>query len=755
MKKAVYVAMILTIATLMVFSPALARMARPGGGGSGTFSPRGRGGAGGANSSGKLSLGYATDAGPAGPRVDTDYALVQLQGDPLSAYTKTKPSQGKKIDFNSNDVKSYRALLAATRNDFRSWLRIHAFRAVVTGQYDIALNAVSVKLNGVSLQTIASAPMVQHVEYEGIYYPTSTDPDLSLIHAMDAWALNGGPANAGEGVKVAIVDTGIDIQHPCFSDAGYPTQTQYGDHNFTNNKVIAARVFNNKAISRGYTAEAIQDHGTHVAGTVACNYDTPATVSGVTIPYNISGVAPRALLGNYNVFPGDVLNARSEDILNALEAAYSDGFDIANMSLSGNASGVQDLLTIAVDNLDAANMVVAVAAGNSGPGHYTIESPGSAARALTAGASTVPHFVGAPVTVNGNTYGAASGDFATVGSDLTAPLGVVTGSGTNGLDTACSALSVDLTGEIALVTRGACTFSTKIRNAQTAGAVAVLVANNVFGDPTAMGSDGTPNQPTIPAYMVSRTDGGALAGFDGASTTISASLAYFLTSNADIMAGFSAQGPTDVDYRVKPDVVAPGVNVLSSIPISFCNGSPCFAFFQGTSMATPHLAGSAAIVRWLHSDWSAAEIRSAIVNTADQGVLLQASTGTPETDVNVIGSGRENLLSAANAVVALDPVSVSFGAVPSGSGQSSSYTVTLTNLGSSAMTFDVAVGAGDASVSYSVSPASLTLAAGASGTVTVSMSAVQGAAGGDHQAWLTVSVGGTEVAHAAVYTFIK
>lgn len=136
-----------------------------------------------------------------------------------------------------------------------------------------------------------------------------------------------------------------------------------------------------------------------MAGTVACNYGTP--VSGLPVPHPISGVAPRALLGNYNIFPADVENARSEDILNALDAAYMDGFDVANMSLGGGAHGIQDLLTIAVDNLDQANMVSAVAAGNSGPGHYTVESPGSAARALTAGAATVGHIVASPITVAG------------------------------------------------------------------------------------------------------------------------------------------------------------------------------------------------------------------------------------------------------------------------------------------------------------------------------------------------------------------
>src|SRR5262249_53988495 len=176
-----------------------------------------------------------------------------------------------------------------------------------------------------------------------------------------------------------------------------------------------------------------------------------------------------------------------------------------------------------------------------------------------------------------------------------------------------SSLSTNLTGKIALISRGVCTFSQKIRNAQHAGAIAVLMVNNVAGDPIAMGQDGTPDQPTIPAYMLSLADGLVLATKAGFSTTIGASPLYVITGNDDFMAGFSSNGPNPVDFRVKPDVVAPGVNVLSSIPHQFCSAPPCFAFFQGTSMATPHLAGSAAVVKWAHPTWSAAQIRSAIV----------------------------------------------------------------------------------------------------------------------------------------------
>ncbi|TMB12036.1 MAG: hypothetical protein E6J65_26325, partial [Deltaproteobacteria bacterium] len=237
------------------------------------------------------AIGAPSDGATSRPGEDKASAIVQLKGDPLATSAKTKPPQGKKIDFDSAAVKSYRANLSALRNDFKAWLRTNAPGAKVTGEFDISLNAVSLTLNGEKLETIAAAPMVQRAEYQGLYYPTVDDPDLGLINAIAAWGGRAGAATAGAGVKVAIIDTGIDVTHPCFNDAGYAPQSQLGDRNFTNNKVIAAKVFNNKTPSQGFTAEAIQDHGTHVSGTVACNFETPATVNGVTIPYKVSGVA--------------------------------------------------------------------------------------------------------------------------------------------------------------------------------------------------------------------------------------------------------------------------------------------------------------------------------------------------------------------------------------------------------------------------------------------------------------------------------
>jgi minor extracellular serine protease Vpr len=684
--------------------------------------------------------GPATD-GSTRATVDTGSALVQLKGDPLATYERTKPPKGKKIDFSSNTVRSYRAQLNQLRNEFKQWLRQNAGDARVTGEFDVTLNAVAVQLNGTPLGTIASAPMVQRAEYQGLYTPAAHgfDPDLSLIDAFDAWGGEGGAATAGAGVKVAIIDTGIDASHPCFDGDG----TNGG----TNDKVLDAAVYYNQNNRHGFTPADINGHGTHVAGTVACNFDTEATVNGVLIPYGVSGVAPAAKLGNFNVFPDEVPSARSEDILNALEDALEKGYDVANMSLGGGSSGIKDLLSMGVDNADQAGMVVAVAAGNSGPGLNTVQSPGIAPRALTAGASTVGHFVGAPMTVGADEYRLASGDFETVETDLTANLDAVQdAAGPGGLSTACSALpGGSLAGEIAVISRGVCTFSAKVRNAQNAGAAAVVVVNNVQGDPSAMGQDGTPNQPIVPAYMVGLASRAALLAADGASATIDSALAYFVTGNDDFMAGFSSQGPTDVDFRVKPDVVAPGVNVLSAQP------DDGWAFFQGTSMATPHLAGSAAFLKSKYPTWSSSDIRSAIVNTAEEGVLKTFNTGVLTANVNVVGAGRLNLDNAEEAVVALDPVSVSFGAVPSGAGRSDTRTVSLSTLSgtgsySASVTGETA-GCVAAGIDFGASVSGTTL------IVTMTAPKLQG--GALCQGILRISRGGTEVAHAAVFALIK
>jgi minor extracellular serine protease Vpr len=710
-------------------------------------------------------------AAPAAATVDSGSAIVELSGAPLATSPRTRPDRARKIDFANATVKAERAALKAVRDDFRRWLKANAPKARITSEMDIAVHAVGVELNGTTLATLRTAPMVRYVELQGIFRSVAhDDPDLSLIHANEAWTAVGGAANAGAGVKVAVIDSGIDATHPCFDDTGYPAQTQLGDTSLTNNKVIVAKVFNNNAKKFGFDASAVDSHGTHVAGTIACNAHTPAVINGVDIPYDPSGVAPRALLGNYNVFPGDTGSARSEDILDAMDEAYEDGFDVANMSLGGarNDGGGAFLLDNAIDNLDRANMVVAVAAGNEGPGYFTVHYPGAAPRALTAGASTVGHSIVNLVTVGGTDYEAVVGDFGSITSDVTGPLAVIPGASVyqHHLSLACDApletlpTGTDLTGKIALLGRGDCDFTVKVRNAQNAGAIGVIMVDRVPGEaPFVMSHNGLEAKPTIPAVMVSLEDGAVIDDHDGDPTTIQALGVYVMSpEDTNLMAGFSSWGPTHGDLLIKPDVVAPGADIISSFPQHHCNPLPpegCWSFLGGTSMATPHLAGTAAVVRGDHPTWTAAQVRSAVVNTAQQGLLRHPETGAVTDDAQIVGAGLVDVAAAVDAMAGLDPVSTSFGNVSSGSGSNRSSSIVITNISGVTRTFTVSVtDTSNDGVQFGTNGGTVTLAAGASATFKVSAVSSKGVTDGHKQATLRVSVGATEVAHAMLYVLV-
>ena len=437
------------------------------------------------------------DAFNRGPDVDRSSAVLQLKGDPISTSPRTKPAHGRKIDFKSNGVKSYRAQLKAQRNEFKQWLRANAPRARVTSEYHVSLNAVAVQLNGASLTTIAAAPMVQSADYNTLYYPNLSQ-SYKIINAMGAWNAAGGRATAGAGIKIGDIDSGIEETHPFFdpTDFSYPpgfpkcdaedSNSHHPDQDckYVSPKVIVAKVFFNKAQQQGLDAHAVEGHGTHTAGIAAGVTGKTAVVNGVNIN-DMSGIAPGAWLGNYNVFPDSVNEsrhgARSEDILNAVDAAIEDGMDVLNLSLGGSYHGNNDLLAHGLDNAVDGGVVVAVAAGNSGPGAGTLESPGRARKIITVGASTNQHFVGQPLTYpagSGTTIGAAVGEFdplPTASFDL--------------FDTqsdGCTSVDPGTSGKLALINRGTCTFSQKVANAKAAGAIAVIIINNVAGDPTAM-----------------------------------------------------------------------------------------------------------------------------------------------------------------------------------------------------------------------------------------------------------------------------
>src|SRR5437870_4969913 len=719
----------------------------------------------------------SADAFNQGPDVDTSSAVVQLKGAPLSTYSATKPAPGRKIDFKGYAVRSYRAQLAAGRNDFRKWLRANAPRAKITSEYDISLNAVAVQLNGTTLETIADAPMVERVQPNVLYHPNLSE-SYKIINAGGAWGAAGGRATAGAGIKIGHIDTGIDETHPFFNPTGfsYPpgfpkcdaadstSHTPDQDCKYVSPKVIVAKVFYNKAQQQGLDAQAIQDHGTHTAGIAAGIYDPNlnAVVNGVSID-DMSGIAPGAWLGNYNVFPGQVLNARSEDILNAVDAAIADGMDVLNLSLGGGFHGNNDLLAMGLDNAVEAGLVVAVAAGNSGPGGGTIESPGRARDVITVGASTNQHFVGQPLTYpagGGTTIGAAVGDFP--------PLPTASYDLFDTHSTACTSVDPGASGKLAIVDRGACTCSTKVRNAIAAGALGVVVINNVAGDPIGMAKDGLGGD-DLPAVMISKNDGAALRAANPDDASADATLQEFVTTgNQDILAGFSSQGPTTPDMLIKPDLTSVGVNVLSSITC-VGKGPDCpgdgsgWAFFQGTSMSTPHIAGSAAVLLGLHPTWSPAQVKSALVNRADL-VVKDAITGLHDIGPTAQGAGRENLSVAADATTWLDPVSESFGKVAVG--HPTSLNITLSNPTGSPETFTVSVtkftpdtfggtvlsiydagtlSSGDDRITV---PGSVTVPANGSTTMTVTVNSSNGDV---VQGWINLDGPGSNDLHFAYY----
>src|SRR5256712_10484988 len=356
-------------------------------------------------------------------------------------------------------------------------------------------------------------------------------------------------------------------------------------------------------------------------------------------------------------------SAFSHDIVTAVEQAVIDGMDVIILSLGWAVQGQHELQGEAINAALEAGVVAAIAAGSSGPGTMTVESPGNAANAITAGASTDPHFMGITVTPDssfglppGTAFGAAIGDFHKFAPALTATISMTTPAD------GCAAISTPLSGKIAVIDRGACTFGTKIQNAQDANAAGVIIVNNVFGDPVSMGADGVHN-PTIRAAMVSIGDGGVLKAHSGASIKADgAVIKEIVTSNADYLAGFSSRGPTPYTFLIKPDVTAPGVNVLSSVFAINPDGTyaPSFAFFSGTSMATPHTTGSAALLLAAHPGWSTEQVKSALVNTADRPVKIP-SNGAALASPLSRGVGRSNVRFGDLTPATLSPASVSFG----------------------------------------------------------------------------------------------
>jgi uncharacterized protein (TIGR03437 family) len=677
-------------------------------------------------------------------------------------------------------VEAARARVLAAQQSVREELRSRGVGGVrIVGSAHTLLNAIFIAAQPDAADRLKSIAGVSQVVRLGRFH-LNLDHAVQLIDVPAAWSLLGGTSNAGAGVRIGIIDTGITATHPAFQDsaltppAGFPVcQVRFAGSSdqwvdctagnpangfpvcspvncaYTNNKVIVARSYV-PLLNSGDPATSRPDdnsprdrigHGTAVAMAAAGVTNTGPSDT-------ITGVAPQAFLGSYKVFgsPG-VNNFTSGDVvIQAIEDAYNDGMDIVSLSLGGPAlSGpldtgaacgapagdICDPEAYAVEQAVNAGMVVVVAAGNEGETGLlttaalnTMDSPGDAPGAIAVAATTNSHSWGNPIAVNGlGTYYGQFGDGPMPTTTITAQLGDAADVGDPQACTAPPAAS--LNGLIALVARGTCTFLAKIQSLQIAGAAGAIIYNNP-GDDTLLEPGGL-NGTAIPAIFIGYDNGQTmrtyLSGNPETTVGIGPNIGAFNVTTYNQVAPFSSHGPGLGTAALKPDVAAVGVDLYlagqSYDPNGELYSANGYLVSQGTSFSTPQVAGVAALVKQQYPNLSALEINSAVIDTATQNLT---ENGNPAS-VLAVGAGLVNAGFAVTNTLLVNPVSASFGALTSAS-LPVTLPLELTNIGSATLTLSVSINRRTPEVNAhtSIDLPNVTLPAGQSANIHLTLS---------------------------------
>jgi subtilisin family serine protease len=415
----------------------------------------------------------------------------------------------------------------------------------------------------------------------------------------------------GKGVKVGVIDTGIDYNHPDLKNAykgGYdfvdkdsnPMETTYTDWKKTRFPEVSGG-------NTYYTS-----HGTHVAGTIA-GQSTNKDIS-------VEGVAPGVDLYAYRVL-GPYGTGSSINVMAGIEKAVDDGMDIINLSLGAGINDPYYPTSTAVNNAVLSGVITVVAAGNSGPEAYTLGSPGAAALALTVGASDVPTTVS---TYYGKIGNENSIDLVSMARNYTDNLKTLDGKSYQvvdvGLGKPTNYNGKDVTGKIALIARGELALVDKISIAKTKGAAAVLLYNDVEGQ---IGVNLGESTTFIPTFSVTTAGGEKIkVQLTNGQTTLSFSNYGEMQTKGDQLADFSSRGPVRETYGMKPELTAPGVATLSTVPSYIADSKDqenyqfAYARFSGTSMATPFTAGVAALMLQANPKYKPEDIKTVLMNTA-------------------------------------------------------------------------------------------------------------------------------------------
>jgi minor extracellular serine protease Vpr len=692
--------------------------------------------------------------------------ILKVSGDSVGQQRAAAKKQGR--DLSDSERAAIRAQLKGRQDQLAG--SIAALGGTITEQYQDAYNGVAAQVPMSALAALSGLPNVEAI------FPSRT---ISLdnvagaqyIGANNAWSDLG---LTGSGVKVAVIDTGIDYYHANFGGTDGASKFSADDgltisaSTFPTTKVVGGYDFVGDAYDDASTDPAkrvphedpdpkdCNGHGSHTAGTAA-GFGVRSNGTTYTGPYNGTtysnsftvgpGVAPQASIYAYRVF-GCAGSASDAVVVAALNRAMTDRVDVVNMSL-GSVFGRADAPDSVASNTLALNGIVVVAsAGNSGPSAYVTGSPAAASGALSVAAidASSATFPGATITLStGSTITAllANGPFqGDSGASLpSGPLGVkVLRDASGNVSLGCNASDyTGVSGKLVVVLRGVCARVHKAILGDKAGAAAVAMINTSAdlppfeGDITSDPDTGEQYHVTI-AFLGVRgllgstppSEGDKLAAADGgsANTIVATTVPNPSYQRA---ASFTSGGPRNVDSGMKPEVMAPGVSVKSTAMGTGNQGTR----MSGTSMAAPMTAGLAALVTQAHPEWSTEAIKAAIINTADASSTKILGYNPRTAGAGVVQARRAVDTVAYVTTSADGSDTLSFGYQAFSGASAPTLPITIHNTSAAAITYDLTVAAvGFLGSVGSVSPASLTVAGNSTATAYVTLTFSAGAVAG-------------------------
>ena len=609
-----------------------------------------------------------------------------------------------------------------------------------------AYNGIAMIVPRDKIASIASMPGVKAVHPMHPKYKTAAFSDIDFLGVRSFWSK--APFGLhGENIKVADIDSGLDYVHTNFGGPGtsgygivtdhssptsapnafFPTPKIPGGYDFAGDDYDANSSDPANAPAPDPDPFDCNGHGTGTASLIAgygvtnAGFTYSGTYDGTPDMKTLSiapGMAPSAKLYPLRVFGcGGSTNLVVEAIEWAMDpngdGNFNDRLDVINMSLGSNEGFADDPDDIAASNASTIGILVCSAAGNAGDTFYVHSSPAAAAGTLSCAATYNDQngFI-FDSSVTGNSANLSGQKFPAIFA-ATSPHSSVTGDVVyavpNVADTALTN-AAEVAGHIVLIDRGAVTFATKAANAQDAGAIGIIVANNA-GDPIVQGSTGTVN---VPDVMISTADGDAIkaaASFDGTTgvpanvtnvTIAPDSGSVIASANApgtpagpgspDTVPSYTSRGPRLPDSAIKPDISAPAeVTGVATI-----GTGKLFENFNGTSSATPHVSGIMALLRQAHPTWTVQELNALACSTATHDLATTVG-GSTKIGVGRTGAGRVDVANAAAAnVVAYngtDPnlIGVSFGVVevPADGSKTLTKSIKVVNKGTADVTYNI------------------------------------------------------------------